>query len=99
MLESEDPLSLKEARKVPRLEDCSDGRSDSPVSSTAAPPNSLPATANELDDQSQASRTSAVEVETLDSDEFEFLDRATQLGSLRSGRTSVLYNLHFLINN
>ena len=76
-LDNEDPLGRQ---KVPKAANCSSGRS-SPLSSTATPSRRI-----ERDDHVAAGAGGSVEVEMLGHDDFEFLDGATELGSLRSGR-------------
>ena len=81
-MDSEDPLALHEQQfqGAPVTDQSSSDGWSSPLQSTVLQP-----TAGENGRDQAASCSESMEVEMLDQDEFDFLDGATQLGSLRIG--------------
>ena len=79
MEDLEDPLASNE-RPGAAEPNLVPNESPSPSVHTVSP------TASNQQNSEDASHGAGVEVEMMDQDEFEFLDGATQLGSLRSGK-------------
>ena len=86
MEDNEDPLGLGDRRGGAKVHE----NGTPSLLASLVPPTTGP---SEQNDHSASSTCDGVEVEMVDQDEFDFLEGAEQLGSLRSGKRYVHVNV------